>query len=160
MKIINTKIPKGSSPIKSGFTLIEVLVVVAIIGVLASLVVANVLGVRQRGRDAQRKSDLRQIQAALELYRADQGAYPASLPATCNSAFTGGGNTYLSKTPCDPLSTTSTSYRYTYTPGAAPINTYTLKACLENTSDPQKDNPTVACTIGAVNGVTFSVSNP
>lgn len=54
-----------------GFTLIELLVVLVIIASLATLLTANFVGVRQRGRDAQRKSDLRQIQSAFELYRAD-----------------------------------------------------------------------------------------
>jgi len=72
-----------NSELEKGFTLIELLIVIVIIGVLATLLMTNFVGVRQRGRDAQRKSDLRQIQAALELYRADVGQYPEALPV-CN----------------------------------------------------------------------------
>lgn len=61
---------------KQGFTLIELLVVISIIAILSAFLMANFIGVRQRGRDAERKSDLRQIQSALELYRADNGKYP------------------------------------------------------------------------------------
>ena len=57
--------------LKKGFTLVELLIVVAIIGILSTLLMANFIGVRQRARDAQRKADLRQIQSALELYRSD-----------------------------------------------------------------------------------------
>lgn len=79
---------------KKGFTLIELLIVIAIIGVLATLLMVNFIGVRQRARDAQRKSDLRQIQSALEIYRSDQGSYPASIiNCTCNGSvcFGAGG---------------------------------------------------------------------
>jgi general secretion pathway protein G len=57
---------------KKGFTLIELLVVIAIIGMLSALLVPNFMGARERARDAQRKSDLKQIQKALEMYRQDQ----------------------------------------------------------------------------------------
>ena len=59
----------------AGFTLIELLVAIGIIGILASFLLANFVGVRQRARDGVRKSDLRQMQSALEMYRADQGQY-------------------------------------------------------------------------------------
>src|SRR3990167_9460895 len=59
-----------------GFTLIELLVVIAIVGLMSGFLVANFIGIKQRARDGQRKSDLRQIQAALELYRSDNASYP------------------------------------------------------------------------------------
>lgn len=65
--------------ISRGFTLIELLISIAVIGVLASavLVIVNPLGQIQKARDAQRKSDLAQIQRALEQYYQDNGRYPA-----------------------------------------------------------------------------------
>jgi general secretion pathway protein G len=131
-----------------GFTLIELLVVIAIISVLSALLMANFVGVRQRGRDAQRKSDLRQIQAALELYRADVGSYPTALPG-CGSSLTYGSATYLQKIPCDPLM----GGPYAYTSAGT---TYSLRACLENSNDPQKD-ATNNCTGWAAS---FTVNNP
>ena len=94
---------------RRGFTLIELLVVVSIISILASLLIANFVGIRQRGRDAQRKSDLRQVQTALELYRADNGTYPVSLSA-CGSPFTYNSTTYMQKLPCDPLQETDYTF--------------------------------------------------
>lgn len=116
----------------SGFTLIELLVVLSIIAVLAAFIMSNFIGIRQRARDAQRKSDVRQFQAALELYRADVGSYPTAA-LTCGTVLASGGTTYMQKIPCDPLSS-STSYTY-----ASGGTTYSIIACLENSNDTQID---------------------
>lgn len=60
---------------RSGFTLIEVLVTVAIIAILSSFIIANLLSFRERGRDTQRKNDLRVIANALEAYSNEKGRY-------------------------------------------------------------------------------------
>ncbi len=63
---------------KKAFTLIEVLMVIAIIGVLSSIVLVSVSGVTKKARDAIRKSDLDQISNALEIYQTSHdGRYPA-----------------------------------------------------------------------------------
>lgn len=124
-----------------GFTLIELLIVIVIIGILAALLMSNFVLVRQRARDGQRKSDLRQIQSALELYRADQSTYPTGTSGTipCITPITYSGTTYMQKVPCDPLGPTP----YTYiTPGINVCPTsasYCLITCLENGADPQRD---------------------
>jgi general secretion pathway protein G len=137
----------------SGFTLIELLVVIAIISILAALLMANFVGVRQRGRDAQRKSDLRQIQTALELYRADNGSYPLTLYATsCPQEprpLTGGTVTYMQEIPCDPLDDSN----YIYVSDGV---TYSIYACLENENDADKDDTPQSCT----STVSFTVNNP
>ena len=65
---------------KKGFTLIEILLVVIIIGVLAGLVVPNLVG---RGEEARRKAALADIQgglaATLDLYELDNGTYPEKI---------------------------------------------------------------------------------
>jgi general secretion pathway protein G len=129
-----------------GFTLIELLIVIAIIGVLSTLLMANFIGVRQRARDSQRKSDLRQIQAALEIYRSDIGSYPATLKncGSGSSVFLGNkgivgqtdcATTYMQTIPSDPSGSGSyNSGNYAYQTDNA---TYTLGACLENSGDSQ-----------------------
>lgn len=127
----------------TGFTLIELLIVVAIIGILSTLLMTNFIGIRQRARDAQRKSDVRQMQSALELYRSDTGSYPLpsalsalnSVACPTSSSFTYSGTTYMQTIPCDPLGTTyyhTGNYYY-----ASNGTTYTIYACLENSSDSQ-----------------------
>jgi len=151
-----------------GFTLIELLVVIVIIGILASFLMVNFIGIRARARDSQRKSDLKQIQSALELYRSDSGAYPAttSFPA-CGSSLILSGATYMQKRPCDPLN--SAPYIYSYK-SASSNSTYTLGGCLENTNDSQKDstnNPpavdsgaTITACAGGTTNWSYTLFNP
>ncbi len=133
---------------KKGFTLVELLIVVSIIGVLTTLLMANFIGVRQRARDAQRKSDLRQIQSALELYRADQGSYPTtsslSGPNSVGNCDSGTSikspnncsvSTYMTTVPKDPMGSLYFNSGNYYFSGDG--TTYTLGACLENASDSQ-----------------------
>ncbi len=120
----------------AGFTLIELLTVIAIIAILTGLFTVSYLSVRQRGRDAQRKSDIKQLQSALELYRADNDSYPPTStfqPYTCASAFTNNGVTYMNKLPCDPNSTSSNVINYYYYQLSS--TSYVIASCLENTSD-------------------------
>jgi len=65
-----------------GFTLIELIVVIAIIGVLASIVFVGARPAGEQSRDTQRQADLRQVQTTLELYKNRYGRYPEG----CNPA--------------------------------------------------------------------------
>lgn len=137
-----------------GFTLIELLIVLAIIGVLTSFLMANFIGAKARARDAQRKADLRQLQSAFELYRSDQGSYPTTgqLPACGNNSLSANGTVYLQKIPCDPQ---SGSYSYT-----SNGTTYTLRACLENANDSQKDSSNKAPCAGGTKNWSYTLTNP
>lgn len=114
-----------------GFTLIELLTVMAIIAILAAISVFSFQGARKQGRDAKRKADLATIASALEIYKADCGQYPSSLPAvgsslssTCTNPY---GNTYIKKLPGDP--TTGSKYSYS---SSSPYTDYVLCATLED----------------------------
>lgn len=91
--------PGGSG---GGFTLIELLVVIAIIGILSSVVLASLNSARQKGRDARRISDVKQIQLALELYYDANGTYPTGVYGT---TLTTPG--YISAVPTDPSDNTA-----------------------------------------------------
>lgn len=61
---------------QSGFTIIELLIVIAIIGILATLVLTNFQGAQAKGRDTVRKSDINSIYQKLEEYYNENGGYP------------------------------------------------------------------------------------
>lgn len=62
----------------SGFTLIEVMVVVVILGILAALIVPKIMSRPEQARMVKVKQDLLAIQSALDLYKLDNGRYPST----------------------------------------------------------------------------------
>lgn len=129
---------------EKGFTLIEILIVVAIIAILASVVLVGLGPTQRAGRDARRLSDLHQVQNGLELYFNRCGFYPGGAQASAGAcatvaavttwvamtaALTGTTGIGVTNVPNDP----NTSAHYDY--GATPANsatTYTLRAALED----------------------------
>jgi prepilin-type N-terminal cleavage/methylation domain-containing protein len=104
---------------KTGFTLVELLLVMAIIGVLAGIGIGSYQNQLKKARDGRRQADLEQIRSALEMCRADTGSYPSSITGSiaCGTPL----RTYLAITPTDP----STHLEYSFTPG------YTICTALE-----------------------------
>jgi general secretion pathway protein G len=64
--------------IQRGFTLIEVMIVVVILGILASIVVPKIMGRPDEARATRTLQDIRAISAALDLYRLDNFSYPST----------------------------------------------------------------------------------
>lgn len=144
--------------IKRGFTLIEVMVVVAIIGLLVTLGIVSYAPVNKRSRDAKRKGDVEQLRSALELYRADNGYYPDT--GTGNWTDAAGLATYLVATyipliPTDPK--TGQVYRYKVTtPSGSPVRYYgyCVSAYLES------ENPSDSCTPDSGSLHNYGAKNP
>lgn len=67
---------------KQGFTLVELLVVITIIGILVAGVTVNFSGGQAQARDAQRQTELRELEIAIESYRRENRRYPEG----CNGA--------------------------------------------------------------------------
>src|SRR5690606_30387203 len=61
---------------QKGFTIVELLIVIVIIGILATLVIVTFSGIQQRARDTQRQTDINAIQSSVEAYYAQTGSYP------------------------------------------------------------------------------------
>lgn len=120
------RLPKLNPP---AFTLVELMVVIAVIGILIGIAVLNFTGVTKSARDAQRASDLRQLSTILERYKVQNEAYPLSdsnyeiTDHPWGSLWT----EYNYRVPQDPLST----QKYTYISDG---QTFELYAKFENPS--------------------------
>jgi type II secretion system protein G len=134
---------------QKGFTLVELLVVMAILGVLVTIIAGGFRSAQARGRDAERKSDLKQLSQSLELFFSDYGRYPSDdagrilgcpySPAGGSSPCTWGAGEltdektiYFKILPKDP--TSSLDYYYRIVP-ASSNQKFQLFAHLENTED-------------------------
>lgn len=121
---------------KKSFTLIELMVVLAIISILAALITVSLTGVKLRGRDSRRKFDLQTVRSALEIYYSDKKVYPNSLDGVIGyetlmqKLFT---EKYLEGEIRDPKNQSPYKYRYAV---AANKLSYELSAALENEEDP------------------------
>ncbi|HOX41883.1 MAG TPA: prepilin-type N-terminal cleavage/methylation domain-containing protein [bacterium] len=141
------------------FSLVELLIVIAIIGILAVMVTVSYGGAQKRSRDTLRKADLQKIASALEMRYAETKTYPDSDSYIDTSGSAGtiivalaGTPQYLAKIPCDPLIVSDSSacaagsksfgaetYGYAY---YKPVsgNKYALFTNLESSSTNDPDN--------------------
>lgn len=59
-----------------GFTIVELLIVIVVIGILAALVITTFTGIQQRARNTERQTDIKAIHGQVEAYYAQNGRYP------------------------------------------------------------------------------------
>jgi prepilin-type N-terminal cleavage/methylation domain-containing protein len=165
-----------------GFTLIELLIAVVVIGILAGILlsVLNAGRIRGTARDAQRASDLGRMQAALELYYAQNRQYPTTSsnwanvsvnPNILSGALVPG---FMSKFPEDPSSTVTTAnpcsctdsdgdkdcdagFRYSYRSNGS---TYELVSIMEVVESKDPSPCTTAQCSGDILNNCYVVQNP
>jgi prepilin-type N-terminal cleavage/methylation domain-containing protein len=146
---------------EKGFTLIEILIVVAIIAILASIVIVGVGPAQQSGRDARRVADLQDIRNGLQLFYDKCGFYPGTAAPTCTdgsagATWTGSSGSFQSalegagiginvgNVPQDP----STNRTYGYAP-SSDNTSYVIGAVLENPTNAVFTNYTAPTNIGS-----------
>ena len=101
-----------------GFTLVELMVVVAIIALLAAIIIPNYVHARAQASVSQSEANIKQIATSLELYYADNQAYPPTAGGTVTPALFGGAvNPYLTATPTNALG--RKEFAYATVPAAA-----------------------------------------
>jgi len=148
-----------------GFSLVELLVTVSIISILIAIGIASYSTINKQSRDAKRKSDLEQIRAALEMYRADNGFYPTANGANWISAsdpavglITPLVPTYIAGIPRDPKSTDpSAGQNYMYLAKNAVSGVY-YGYCVS--AQMESENPEDTCTDTLPTGHTYGLKNP
>ncbi len=101
------------------FTLIELIVVIAIIGLLASIVMASLADTRKEALDKRRMEDLRQVKTALELYYTDHRVYPSETDGNngniaTNATLKAALAPYIKTLPPDPRGVGDATYYYYY----------------------------------------------
>jgi len=146
-----------------GFTLIEILFVIGIIGILSTIVLASINDARLKGNDTKRLSDMRQIQTALYMYYDDHnGNFPQENSSNGNwedSTEDGGDfidflkdNGYMSMVPVDPINSGTHYYSYYVYPAesygcdASKGEFYVLGVRdMEGSPRPHRDSPGWSC---------------
>ena len=125
-----------------GFTLVELMVVIAIIAILTGILLTEFNPAKSKARDAKRVSDLNQVQLALELYYDRCKEYPATVPLNAND-YNGcppttpqiNFATYVGNIPTAPA---PGSYDYA-TNGSSDPSDYVLHVTLENSNSVAQD---------------------
>lgn len=163
----------------SGFTIVELLIVIVVIAILAAISIVAYNGIQTRARDSQRSSDISAIVKGLELYYIDKGSYPTVGGSTSPGMNSGWATTadaswqnlvnalkpYASNLGADPTSTAGVwnafNYSYYYNINGSYCNTasgqmFILTYKFENTT--QKNTLTGDCN-GTVLGPYGGMSN-
>ena len=120
---------------KKGFTILELLISIAIIAVLSSIIMVSMTGIKKQTRDTRRMSDINEIQKALNLYFTTTNRFPIFTSETIitgTDAFSTlleqGG--HITQVPTDPA---YPEYAYTYQSDSTGAN-FNLKFCMETDS--------------------------
>ena len=129
---------------QKGFTIIELIVIIVVIGILASIVYVSFTTVQKRSRDSQRDRDVMEIQRGLDKYYAANGMYPQiqtpSPVADGTSADAQGLATILVPTYMTQFPTPPSSATYQYVRGPIANSSYGIEMNYESKANCQRGN--------------------
>ncbi len=115
---------------KWGFTVVELLVVLAIIGLLASIILTQLQSSRARARDAEREQEIKTIQNGLAIYAVNRGLYPVYDGALTGSDLVSTtliNENAVPQMPRDPINSGNYVYRYASVDGSTYVLSYYLE---------------------------------
>ena len=122
----------------NGFTFIEILVTIAILGILTAITAVSFRGANKNARDTERKAELQEIRGGIEEYRLAEGVYPNITDSSVDGVFLADLQPdYVSHSYSDPKNDATHTYEYRYV-GVSGCS-YVLYSLMEN-----EDNA-VAC---------------
>lgn len=137
---------------QQGFTIVELLIVIVVIGILAALVITTFTGIQRKARDTERQTDIKALHGQLEAYYAQYGYYPGlgELNTTTLAGLDGDALTAPNSTTAVDAATPTTA-KYQYAPTQADgtsacttalenCATYDLRALLEDGNTYNKDS--------------------
>ena len=124
MNCVSLKKQKGATKMKRGFTLIELMIVMAVIAILVGIALPQFRGMQEEGLIAQAKAELMTLKTAVESYYIHTGAYPAD-SATWQSVLITASPVIVRAALIDPFgATTTTQYQIMYS--ASPREYYAI----------------------------------
>ncbi len=137
-----------------GFTLIEMMIVVAIIAILVAILVPNFMRARAQAQTAACEANLKEIATALELYQTDHQQYPNVTAATNVTSSEPNIGSYLRQTPIDPVAPAG-NYTYQVTNPDTGTASYTITC-------PGSHDPATLTSIGGTGsktGIQYTSAN-
>lgn len=120
-----TSTPRERRDGEQGFTLVELMVVIVIVGLLATVVLINVLPSQDKAMATKAKADIATLEQAMEMYRLDNFSYPTDLNALAASPPGGRSGGYIKSLPTDPW---KRPYQLAVPGKSGPFDIYSLGA--------------------------------